>query len=60
MKQLTFEQAMARLDELSKQMEKTDITLDSSMSCYKEAVELVELCKKYLEEAKLTVKKSET
>ncbi|MCH5323665.1 MAG: exodeoxyribonuclease VII small subunit [Eubacterium sp.] len=57
--ELSFEQAMARLDELTSQMEKPDITLDDSMNCYKEAVELVNFCKKYLEDAKLSVEKLE-
>lgn len=57
--ELSFEQAMARLDELTKEMEKPDITLDKSMSCYKEAVELVSLCRKYLDNAKLSVTKLE-
>ncbi len=57
--ELSFEQAMARLDELTKEMEKPDITLDKSMNCYKEAVELVGLCRKYLDDAKLSVTKLE-
>ena len=50
---------MNRLDELSRIMEKPDVTLENSMECYKEAVELVRFCKKYLEDAKLSVQKLE-
>ncbi len=59
MTDLSFEQAMNRLDELSRIMEKPDVTLENSMECYKEAVELVRFCKKYLEDAKLSVQKLE-
>ena len=38
---MSFETAMKRLDEISVQMEQPDITLDNSMKCYKEAVELI-------------------
>ncbi len=56
---MSFETAMKRLDELSAQMEQPDISLDNSMKCYKEAVELVAFCRKYINDAKLTVQKLE-
>ncbi|MBQ8932152.1 MAG: exodeoxyribonuclease VII small subunit [Ruminiclostridium sp.] len=52
---MSFETAMKRLDEISAEMEKPDITLDNSMKFYKEAVELVDFCRKYIADAKLTV-----
>ncbi len=52
---MSFETAMKRLDEISAEMEKPDITLDNSMKYYKEAVELVAFCRKYIADAKLTV-----
>ena len=42
---MSFETAMKRLDEISVQMEQPDITLDNSMKCYKEAVELIAFCR---------------
>ena len=36
-----------------------DITLDDSMKCYSEAVELIAFCRKYISDAKLTVRKLE-
>ncbi len=54
---MSFENAMKRLDEISAEMEKSDITLENSMKCYKEAIELVAFCKKYIAEAKLEVQK---
>ena len=56
---MSFETAMKRLDEISVQMEQPDITLDNSMKCYKEAVELIAFCRKYIDEAKLTVQQLE-
>lgn len=52
---MSFESAMKRLDEISVQMESPDISLDNSMKCYKEAVELVAFCRKYIADARLTV-----
>ena len=56
---MSFETAMKRLDEISVQMEQADITLDNSMKCFKEAVELIAFCRKYIDEAKLMVQKLE-
>ncbi len=56
---MSFETAMKRLDEISAQMEQPDVSLDNSMKCYKEAVELVAFCRKYINDAKLTVHKLE-
>lgn len=56
---MSFETAMKRLDELSAQMEQPDISLDNSIKCYKEAVELVAFCRKYIDDAKLTVQNLE-
>ena len=56
---MSFETAMKRLDEISAQMEQPDISLDNSMKCYKEVVELVAFCRKYINDAKLTVQKLE-
>ena len=54
---MSFEAAMKRLDEISCEMEKSDISLENSMRCYKEAVDLVAFCRKYIAEAKLEVEK---
>lgn len=52
---MSFEAAMKRLDEISARMESPDISLDDSMKCYTEAVELVKFCRKYIDDARLTV-----
>ena len=56
---MSFEAALKRLDEISVTMERPDITLDDSMKCYSEAVELIAFCRKYISDAKLTVRKLE-
>ncbi len=56
---MSFEAAMKRLDEISVQMEQPDITLDDSLKFYKEAVELVAFCRKYISDATLTIMKLE-
>ena len=54
---MSFEAALKRLDEISVNMEQPDITLEDSMKCYTEAVELIAFCRKYISDAKLTVRK---
>lgn len=54
---ITFESAMTRLNEISKEMESVDLTLDYSMKLYKEAVELVSFCKEYIANSKLSLEK---
>ena len=56
---MSFEAALKRLDEISVTMEQPDITLDDSMKCYSEAVELIAFCRKCISDAKLTVRKLE-
>ncbi len=54
---LTFEKALARLGEISEEMEKPDLPLDSAVKLYAEASELAAFCKKNITEAKLSVEK---
>lgn len=39
-KKLTFEDALSRLEDIVSEMESADVSLDSSVKLYKEAVEL--------------------
>ncbi len=43
--QATFEESLARLEEIVKQMESGKLTLDESMSLYEEGVKLAAACK---------------
>ena len=51
MKELTFETALNRLNEISVLMEKGTATLDESISLYEEGIKLSNFCAKKLDEA---------
>jgi exodeoxyribonuclease VII small subunit len=46
-----FEQAMARLEEISQLLESGEISLEDSIKLYEEGVKLIDLCQKRLNEA---------
>ena len=48
---LSFEQALARLEAILQKMDSGEILLDETMSLYKEGLELIEICQKYLNQA---------
>lgn len=52
---MSFEKDMSRLNEIVKQLEGSELSLEQSLDLYKEGVELSVKCKKSLEQAKLTV-----
>ena len=56
-KELTFENAMARLEEIVGSLESGDFALDKSLSLFEEGIKLVRLCNNYLEKAESSVKK---
>ena len=53
----TFEQMLARLDEIVRSLEKGDAPLEESLSLYTEGSELIRTCTKQLDEAEQTVVK---
>ena len=53
--QLTFEQAMARLDEIAAILDKGALSLDDSLALFSEGAELIAFCNKSLEGAKLKI-----
>ncbi|MBQ9703757.1 MAG: exodeoxyribonuclease VII small subunit [Clostridia bacterium] len=55
-KDLTFEQAMDRLEEIVSLLESGDSPLDKSLSLFEEGVKLVNLCNSQLEKAESSVK----
>lgn len=55
--ELSFEQAMARLDEIVKHLEKGDMPLRESLDLYEEGTGLIKLCSNLLDEAEQTVVK---
>ena len=53
----TFEQSMARLEQIVRAMERGDVALEESLKLLQEGTELVRSCQKLLDEAQLQVKK---
>lgn len=56
-KKLTFEQAMARLEEIVSQLETGEQTLDQSLSLYEEGARLMKQCAAMLDKAEQKVTK---
>ena len=53
----SFEQSMARLEQIVRAMEKGDVELEESLRMFQEGTELIRRCGKLLDEAELQVKK---
>ena len=56
-KNKSFEQNMARLEQIVRAMERGDVPLEESLKLFQEGTELVRSCQKLLDEAQLQVKK---
>ena len=56
----SFEESMARLEQIVRAMEKGDVPLDEALKLFQEGTELVRDCGKLLDEAELQVKKIAT
>ena len=52
----TFEESMARLEQIVRAMERGDVALEESLKMFQEGTELVRSCQKLLDEAQLQVK----
>ena len=52
---LSFEEALARLEMIVKELEDESIALDTSIELYEEGIELSRLCTETLEEAELRI-----
>ena len=53
----TFEESMARLEQIVRAMERGDVALEESLKLFQEGTELVRSCQKILDDAQLHVKK---
>lgn len=51
----TFESAMARLEEITQQLEAGQVPLDEMIATFREGMELVSFCSKKLQKAELTL-----
>ena len=56
-KNQSFEQNMARLEQIVRAMERGDVALEESLKLFQEGTELVRSCNKLLDDAQLQVKK---
>jgi len=54
-KELSFEEALKRLEKITEDLEGEDISLDISLKRYEEGMKLISVCHKKLEEAKKKV-----
>lgn len=52
---VTFEQAIAELEEIVKKLEKGELTLDESIGFFQRGVELTKYCNKKLDEAERSI-----
>ena len=53
----TFEESMARLEQIVRAMERGDVALEESLKLFQDGTELVRSCQKLLDDAQLQVKK---
>ncbi len=53
--QLSFEEAMSRIEEISRQLEAGEISLEASLAAFDEGMRLVRQCSRQLEEARQKV-----
>ena len=53
----TFEESMARLEQIVRAMERGDVALEESLKLFQEGTELVKNSQKLLDDAQLQVKK---
>lgn len=56
-KNLTFEQSMARLEQIVRIMERGEVQLDESLKLFQEGTDLVRRCEQLLSQAELTIQK---
>ncbi len=56
-KNLTFEEALEKLESIVEKLESGEITLDDSIAAFEEGQKLVEFCLKQLQTAEQKVKK---
>ncbi|MCL2662071.1 MAG: exodeoxyribonuclease VII small subunit [Oscillospiraceae bacterium] len=57
---MTFEQAVARIDEIVTSLEKGDAELEKSLSLFEEGVKLIETCGTMLDKAEQIVVRLQT
>ncbi|MCR4779470.1 MAG: exodeoxyribonuclease VII small subunit [Ruminiclostridium sp.] len=56
---MSFDEAMKRLEVISKEMDNKELPLEKAVELYSEAAALVETCRKEIADAKLKIEKIE-
>ena len=56
-KKMSFEESMARLEQIVRAMERGDVALEESLKLFQEGTELVHNCQKLLDDAQMQVSK---
>lgn len=54
--ELSFEEAMAQLEDIVKKLDQDTLSLDDSIKAYEEGMKLSQYCQKKLTQARLTIK----
>ena len=54
---MSFEESMARLEQIVRAMERGDVALEESLKLFQEGTQLVQACTKRLDDAQLQIKK---
>lgn len=56
MKEMSFENAMQELEEITGKLEKGNLSLDESVACFEEGMKLAKKCNNILEDAEKKIK----
>ena len=56
MQEMSFEQAMERLEKITAELSQEGITLEESLALYEEGVALARTCNRYLEDTERKIK----
>ena len=57
MKEIKYEEAVKKLEEIVEKMENGELSLEENVKLYKQGIEYSDFCIKCLEEARLKIKK---
>lgn len=55
--EMSFEEALKRLEEINEKLESEDISIEEAVTVYKEGIEISRFCQQKLDEAKLEIEK---
>ncbi|MEM1514287.1 MAG: exodeoxyribonuclease VII small subunit [Candidatus Thermoplasmatota archaeon] len=56
-KEIGFEEALKKLDEIIEELEKGELTLEETISKFEEGIKLCKLCKEKIQKAEMKIEK---